>query len=152
MKNNIKNIVAVVIISGLFFVPFLCSAQTGGGIVNDNKSLAILPLNNDKSQAEIEAVEEMLYLVAEADLQQLNVSDAQKTSSRMFTFISTVINEKSQAEVEAEEELQYIQTISALRQLNISDPAPVSSGQFTLISNLIATNYDARMSRIQNIR
>jgi hypothetical protein len=140
-------------ISGLFFVPVLCSAQTGGGIDNDNNSLLIPPINDNKSQAEVEAVEGMLYMEAMSDLQLFSLSDPQQTSSRIFTLVSNVINDdRSQAEAEAAEESQYIQAIPAIRQLNISDPIQVSSRQFTLISNVMATNYETQMSVIQSIR
>lgn len=153
MKNIIKNIVAALILSGLFFIPVLCSAQTLGGIVNDSNNLLSPPLNNDKSQAEIEAVEGMLILEAKSNLQPLYLNDPQQINSRMFTSISNVINDGiSQAEVEAEEELLYIQTISAFRKLNVIDPIQASSKQFLLISNLMATNYGEEMSVLQNMR
>ena len=153
MKNIIKNIAIALMLSGLFFVPVLSSAQTSGGIVNDSNNLLSPPLNNDKSQAEIEAVEEMLILEAKSNLQPLYLNGPQQVNSRIFTSISNVINDdKSQAEVEAEEELPYIQTISAFRKLNAIDPIQASSKQFSLISILMAANYGEEMSVLQNIR
>jgi hypothetical protein len=153
MKKIIKNIVATLMLSGLFFIPVLSSAQTSGGMVNERNSFLIPPINNDKSQAEIEAVKEMLDLEAKTNRQPLYRNDPRTIKSRIFTSISNVINDdKSQAEVEAVEELIYIQAISVFRKLNTIVPVQASSRQFSFISNLVAANNGEELSVLQNIR
>jgi len=153
MKNIIKNIVAALILSGLFFIPVLSSAQTSGDIVNDSNNLLSPPLYNDKSQAEIEAIEEMLILEAKSNFKPLYLNDPQKFNSRIFSSKSNVMNkDKSQAEVEAEEELLYIQAISIFRKLYVIDPIQANSKQSSLISNILVANYGEEIGVLQNLR
>ena len=153
MKNIIKNIVAALILSGLFFVPVLSSAQTSSDIVNDNNKLLNPSLYIDKSQVEIEAIEEMLILEAKSNLKPLYLNDPQKFNRRMFSSKSNEMNkDKSQAEVEAEEELLYIQAISVFRKLYAIDPIQANSKQSSLISNILVANYGEEIGLLQNLR
>ena len=153
MKNIIKNLVVPLIFSGLFFVPVLSSAQTSEGIINDSNNFLIPTLNNDKSQAEIEAIEQMQILEAKFKLRRLYLKRSKKIKKRVFASISKVINDdRSQAEVEAEEVLLFIQAIPDFQKLNRIDPVQASSQQFSLISDLMALNYDEEMSVLQNIK
>ena len=153
MKNIIKNIVAALILSGLFFVPVLSYAQTSSDIVNDSNKLLRPSLYNYKSQAEIEAIEEILILEAKSNLKPLYLNDPQKFNSRMFSSKSNVMNkDKSQAEVEAEEELLYIQAISVFGNLYAIDPIQASIKQPSLISNILVSNYGEEMGVLQDLR
>ena len=112
MKNLIKNIAAVIMLSGLFFIPVFSSAQNTGSIANDNNNLLNLSLYNDKSQTELEAAEQILILEDRSNRKSSYQYGAQQILSRILSSISNEIeNDKSQAEVEAAEELLYVQTI-----------------------------------------
>ncbi len=153
MKNIIKNIVAPLILSGLFFIPVLSSGQTSEGIINDSNNFLIPTLNNDKSQAEIEAIEQMQIMEAKFKLRRLYLKRSKKIKKRVFASISKVINDdRSQAEVEAEEVLLYIQAKPYFQKLNRIDPIQASSQQFSLISDLMVLNYGEEMSALQNIK
>ena len=114
MKNNIKNITAIMI-SGLFFFPVFCSAQIGGNIVNESDNIVVAVFNDDISQAEVEAIEQILYIEARSERKKRNFFAHRKIRKNMHYSISNLINDKSQAESEAEEGLQYIQTIYIFR-------------------------------------
>jgi len=60
MKTKYKNLAAAIMMSGLFFVPVFCSAQTTGSFNHDNNNLP--KLNDNISQAEVEAEEAILLL------------------------------------------------------------------------------------------
>ena len=110
-------------------------SQIGEGIVNGRNKLISPLLNNNKSQAEVEAIEEMRAI------QHVTISNLQQTNSRRFATISNVIHDdKSQAEAEAYEELQNIQTLSAYPMLIAGDPILVSSSKLTLTSNVMTAD------------
>jgi len=153
MKNIIKNFVTALMLSGLFFIPVLSSSQTPSGIVNDSDNLSGAQVYSDKSQAEIEAIEEMLVLEAKSKHRPLYLKDPDQFNSRFFTLRSNVINNnRSQAEIEAKEELFYIQALSAFRKSNVIDPIQASFTQSNLISNILAANYGEEMNLLNNVR
>jgi hypothetical protein len=93
MKNNFKNIAAAIMISGLFFVPAITSAQTGGGtgdegVVPGNNNINIEnPIQEeDKSQTKEEAEEELSNYALHTVLR--NGGQAMKTSVPMVSDIS----------------------------------------------------------------
>ncbi len=144
MKNISKTILTSLILSGLFFIPVLSSAQFSWNKVNDNI---------DKSQSETEAVEEMLILDARSDIQASYQQSRRQIKSRIFASNANLIdNIGSQAEAEAVVELLCIQIISNFRELNTIDPIQVNNDQFSQISNLMASNHGEEISLIQNIR
>jgi hypothetical protein len=152
MKSIIKNIVAPLILSGLFFIPVLSSAETSVSIFIDN---------NDKSQAEIEAIEQMQILEAQSKARRLFMSKVRglflkrsnKKKNQIFVSnLNEIYDNRSQAEVEAQEELLYIQIISTFRKLNPIDPVQAHSDQFSLISDLMASNDDKVLSVLNNLR
>ena len=69
MKTIIKNIAAPLIFCGLFFIPVLSCAKTSASIVIDNI---------DKSQAEIEAIEQMQILEVQSKARRLFKSKNQR--------------------------------------------------------------------------
>jgi len=144
MKNISKTILTSLILSGLFFIPVLSSAQFSGYEVNENI---------DKSQSETEAIEEMLILNSRSDIQALCQQSRRQIKSRIFAYNSNAIdNIGSQAEAEAVVELLCIQTISNFRKLNLIEPIQTNNDQFSQISNLMAVNYGEEVSALQNIR
>lgn len=98
MKNTNKNIVAIIIISAFFFVPFFCSAQTGSmvndGIVPGHVYSVIGTYEQDgvdyvvlrNPWGTIEVVEEEDYLPLQTSMQQEN---------RQFTTMSNVMKTRS---------------------------------------------------------
>ena len=152
MKKTTKNIVTSLVLSGLFFVPVLSCAETSGSIVIDNI---------DKSQAEIEAIEQMQILEVQSKTQRLFKSKIQrlflkrsnKKKNRIFiSNLNEIYDNRSQAEIEAQEELLYIQIISTYRKIKQIDPLQANGDQFSLISNLMAVKYDEEVSALLNIR
>ena len=152
MKKTTKNIVTSLVLSGLFFVPVLSCAETSGSIFIDN---------NDKSQAEIEAIEQMQILEAQSKarrlfkskIQRLFLKRSNKKKNRIFiSNLNEIYDNRSQAEIEAQEELLYIQIISTYRKIKQIDPLQANGDQFSLISNLMAVKYDEEVSALLNIR
>ena len=153
MKNISKTILTSLVLSGLFFIPVLSSAQTSVRIVNDNNNTSDLHLYSDKSQAEIEAIEVMLVLEAQSSHQPLHQNDLNQFSRRFFTSVSNAINnDKSLAEVEVKEGLFYIETLSAVRRINVTDLIQASCKQSNLLSNILTANYGEEMNLLKNLR
>ncbi len=140
MKNISRTILTSLVLSGLFFIPVLSSAQ-----FSDN--------NIDKSQSETEAVEEMLILDTRSNIRASHQLSRQEIKSRIFASNENLINGiGSQAEAESVVELLCIQVISNFRNLKTIDPIQVNNDQFSQISNLMAANFDKDISLLQNIR
>ena len=153
MKNLIKNIAAVIMLGGLFFIPVFSSAQNSESIANDSNNLLSPSLNNDKSQTELEAAEQILILIARLSQQSSYQNSAQQIKSRILSSISNEMeNDKSQAEVEAAEELLYIQTIMDFQNIITIDLIQASNKAFYLISDPLASNYDEEMNEFRNLR
>jgi hypothetical protein len=144
MKNISKTILTSIVLSGLFLIPVLSSAQNSGNMVNDNI---------DKSQAESEAVEEMLILDSRSGFQASHQQSRQQIKSRIFAYSANAIdNIDSQAEAEAAVELRCIQIMSKIQKLSTINPVQVNNDQFSQISNLMAANYGEDIIPLQNIR
>ena len=144
MKNTSKTILTSLVLSGLFFIPVLSSAQFSGNEVNDNI---------DKSQSETEAVEEMKMLDSRSNIQASYQQSRQQIKSRVFAYNSNAIdNIGSQAEAEAFVEILCIHIISNFRKLNSIESIQVNNDQFTQVSNVMAANYGEETSLLQNVR
>lgn len=152
MKNIIKNIAASFLLGGLFFIPVLSPAEASGSIVIDN---------NDKSQAEIEAIDEMQILESKSKVRGIFMSKVRRlfskrskdTKNRIFVSNSNLVNDdRSQAEVESQEQILYIQIISTYRKLKPIDPIQANGDPYSIISNLMGANYGEEVSAILNIR
>jgi len=59
MKRSIKNFAATMMIGGMIFTPIICSADTGKKKTVDKPKVEINSTKEMKSQAEVEAIEEM---------------------------------------------------------------------------------------------
>ena len=144
MKSKIKNIATALILSGLFFIPVLCSAQNSNGLVDDNIN---------KSQAEIEAIEEMLNLEAKFRVQEIFIKRSEKIENRVYAANSNIINEdRSQAEIEAGEELLDILIISGIPRLNQTEPIQANYHQSPPNSNIMALHFEEEIGTLQIIR
>jgi len=96
MKNKFRNLVAAIMISGLYFVPVFCSAQVNNSPVTDNTNVENPSKEEDKSQAEKEAEEE---------LAKYTLSHLQKNSSEV---IQTSIEMASDIHMELQYTTGYI--------------------------------------------
>ena len=142
MKRIIKNIVAPAILSGLFFIPVLSSAQKSEDIVNDN----------NKSQAEIEAAEDIQKLETKSKARRSFLRKSKKMKNRIYASISnSIYKDRSQAEIESAEELNKIHTIFVYRNLNQIDLIQANYYQSFLSSGIMALNPDEE-GGLQNLR
>ena len=142
MKSIIKNIAAPVILSGLFFIPVLSSGQSSEDIVKDN----------NKSQAEIEAAEDIGKLEAKSKFRRSFLRKSKKMKNRIYASISNSIYEnRSQAEIESAEELNKIHTIFVYRNLNQINLIQANYYQSFLSSGIMALIPDEE-GGLQNLR
>ena len=95
MKNHIKNIAAVIMISGLFFVPVFCSAQVSGGGDNIDPSTTIInpPVNDNSVEEEEQEAEELLQ--QNIDLQ--NMLQKQQQYIQIMSNLSKIIHDTQMA-------------------------------------------------------
>jgi len=63
MKRSIKNFAATLIIGGMIFIPVFCSADTGKNQSKEKPNMEIKIDKKVKTQAEVEANEEITKLV-----------------------------------------------------------------------------------------
>ena len=153
MKNLIKNFVVTLIVGGLFFVPVFSYAQISGEGVVDNNNTPSPQFNDDKSQAEIEAMEDIQIREPKSKFRRLFVRKSKKTKNRVFaSFSSSLYMDRSQAELEAAEELFNIHIISDYRKSKSIDPIQVNNDQVSKISEFMALNYNEKNSAKQNLR
>ena len=130
MKRIIKNIAAPVIFSGLFFIPVLSSAQSSEDIDKDN---------NNRSQAEIEAAEDIQKLENKSKAHRSFLRKSKKIKNRIYASISSSIyKDRSQAEIESAEELNKLHMIFVYRNLNQINLIQANYYQSYLNSGIIA--------------
>jgi hypothetical protein len=109
--------------------------------------------NINKSQAEIEAIEEMLKLEAKTRVQQIFLKRSEKIENRIYASNSIEINEdRSQAEIEAGEEMLDFFILSGFPKLHQTDPMQADYHQLPSNSNVMALHFEEEIGTLQIIR